>query len=168
MLLRNAGWLSKRLYGVISEMKELFITIAVRISVPTDETWDMRSWAQKNGDMHQDGLTVSNKITSTLTRKYRVILNYCQGFRGQYAWRWRRLWTTLQTVVCGVPNCTEAPLVGFCGLRDNPSWIRPTSSCEELGLPAPFRCRTRPVSWYCFNQHRIALSEGRSFPFWVL
>jgi hypothetical protein len=37
-----------------------------------------------------------------------------------------------------------------------------------LGLPAPFGFRTQPVCWNFFNQRRIALSGGDSFPYWVL
>jgi hypothetical protein len=56
------------------------------------------------------------------------------------------LGTTLQTVVCGIPNCKEARLVDFCGLQENISCIRSTSSCVVLSLPPPFLCRTLPVS----------------------
>jgi hypothetical protein len=34
------------------------------------------------------------------------------------------LWTTLQGVICGIPNCKQARLVDFCGLRENVSWIQ--------------------------------------------
>jgi hypothetical protein len=59
-----------------------------------------------------------------------------------YSWRWRRLWTTLQTVVCGISNCKEARLVDFCGLWENASWFESTYSCKVL---AAFQCRTLPV-----------------------
>jgi hypothetical protein len=39
---------------------------------------------------------------------------------------------------------------------------------QVLCLPAPFRCRTQPVSWNCFNQRRIALPVRVSLPYWVL
>jgi hypothetical protein len=42
---------------------------------------------------------------------------------------------TLQEVIYGISNCKEARLVDFCGLRENASWSRSTSSCEVLGLP---------------------------------
>jgi hypothetical protein len=40
----------------------------------------------------------------------------------------------LQTVVCGVPNCKAARLVGICGLPENASWIRSTPSCEGTSV----------------------------------
>jgi hypothetical protein len=81
---------------------------------------------------------------------------------------WRRSSTTLQTVVCGIPNCKDTRLVALNAFPENASWIRSTFSCEVLGVPAPVQCRTLPVSWNCFNQRRVALSEGGAFPYWVL
>jgi hypothetical protein len=52
----------------------------------------------------------------------------------------------LETVIRGILNCKLASLVDFCGLLENASWIISTSPSEVFGLPAPFRCRTLPVS----------------------
>jgi hypothetical protein len=69
-------------------------------------------------------------------------------------------WTTYQRVIYGIPNCKEA--------RENVSCIRSTTSCEVFDLPAPFRCRTLLVSWNCFMQRRIALSDGGYFLYFFL
>jgi hypothetical protein len=45
---------------------------------------------------------------------------------------------TLQTVVCGIPNCKEAHLVDFCGLRESASWIQSTPSAKCLVFPLIF------------------------------
>jgi hypothetical protein len=58
-------------------------------------------------------------------------------------------WTVIQMVVFGITNCKESWFLWA-------SRKRPTSSLEVLGIPAPFLCRTLPVSWNYFNHYMKA------------
>jgi hypothetical protein len=83
---------------------------------------------------------------------YRVILNYCRGpslkpaqstlytHGGEGGYEQ----TSKQSFVLYLS--AKPRLIDFCGLRENASGIRSTASGEVLGLPAPFRSRTRQVS----------------------